>query len=51
MTHKSHTYFDARMLEFRRIFRAQFFAYLYGSYFAELSYDDFAKMYDMGGEL
>lgn len=37
--------------EMHRVFKKQWYAYLYGHYGSKLLYRDFGKMYLMGGEL
>lgn len=42
---------EASFLEFRRVFKRDFYAYLYGSYPAMLLSNDMHACYMMGGEL
>lgn len=44
-------FIHAARMEFRRLFKREFYGYLYSSAVCEKQFNDFTAMYLMGGEL
>jgi hypothetical protein len=44
-------YVYAGRMEFRRIFKKEFYGYCYGSGVYQKQFNEFSRMYDMGNEL